>query len=82
MVTLFLILGILFFSYLLFTKNYTGVGADISKKRQQKYALSNHFRNGVFTNTRAVLEHLGFTKTVSLANTYFATKVRNQQKKV
>lgn len=82
MITLFLIIGILFISYLLFTNFYPSFGADISKKRQQKYALSNQFRNGIFNNTSAVPENLGFTKTVSLAYTYFTTKVPNSRPKL
>lgn len=80
-ITLLIVLGVLTLTYLLFTNYYPSFGGNISKKRQLVYQKSEQFENGAFKNKKNVPEDLNFSETVSLAYTFFTTKVPNGRPK-
>ncbi len=77
MITIIFIVGVIVIGYLLFTNFYPSFGGDVSKDRQLAYKKSLQYDNGKFNNTKAVPKTLSFTENISLAYTFFTTKVPN-----
>ncbi|MFX0556956.1 MBL fold metallo-hydrolase [Maribacter sp. CXY002] len=75
--TLLSIIATLVTAYFLFVAFYPSFGGEVSKQRQSQYAGSIQFDNGKFVNTNRVNMDMGFLETLSLAQKFFFTTVKN-----
>jgi len=75
LLTLLAIIGLLIIVYFLFVNFYPSFGGDVSKALKSDYSKSDNYKEGKFVNKKDVPKDLGFSKTVSLAYTFFTTKV-------
>lgn len=81
MIILISLVSILVISYLVFTNLYPTFGGDVSKEKKELYKKSNQFKDGTFHNVAPVPKALSFSETMSLAYTFFTTKVVNGRPK-
>lgn len=81
MITILIIISILILVYLAFTNFYPSFGGDITKEQKVVFQKSQQFNDGKFRNTNPVPKDLSFSETMSLAYTFFTTKVPNGRPK-
>lgn len=81
MITIFIILGVLIIGYLAFTNFYPSFGGNITKEREAIFQKSQQFKDGKFRNIKPVPKDLSFGETMSMAYTFFTTKVPNGRPK-
>ena len=77
MIVFLSVIGVLIIATLLFINFYPSFGAKISKEKQLAYQSSQQFKDGKFNNIQPVPKSLSFSETLSLAYTFFITKVAN-----
>ena len=75
LLSLIILIGVLFISYLLFVNYYPSFGGDVSKEFQAKYESSENYKDGAFVNQKNVPEDLSFSETLKIARKFFFTKV-------
>ncbi len=81
MITTLAIIGILVIAILAFTNLYPSFGGNSTKSQKVGYEQSQQFKEGKFRNVKPVPEDLAFSDKLSLAYTFFTTKVSNGRPK-
>ena len=81
MITTLAIIGILVIAILAFTNLYPSFGGNSTKSQKVGYEQSQQFKEGKFRNVKPVPEDLAFSDKLSLAYTFFTTKVPNGRPK-
>lgn len=76
-ITLLILISLLVIAYFAFTSLSPTFGGQVSKAQQANYLKSKQFKDGTFHNVKPVPKALSFSETVSLAYTFFTTKVNN-----
>ena len=81
MIILVSLIALLVIAFLVFTNFYPTFGGDVTKEKQTTYQASTQFKDGIFHNVKSVPKALSFSETMSLAYTFFSTKVTNGRPK-